>query len=140
MLFDIPPGLHISFDGNADRAKIEIHGTYSVFVNCGSQYAIWYQFPSAIRYTIKDLDSGNVYLSIDNELSISQSGNQVYDEYSKKECGKVVAENFSITLSDIYFINPPKQPLKNVEISCRYYNDVSNSVKILNKSLFLKSF
>jgi len=74
MFVEIPQGLVISFDGNVQRTRIEIHGTYSTFVNCGSQYATWHQFPSAICYAIRDLDSGEIYLSINNELSISPSG------------------------------------------------------------------
>ena len=140
MFVEIPQGLVISFDGNVQRTQIEIHGTYNTFVNCGSQYAIWHQFPSAIRYAIKDIDSGEIYMSINNELSISPSGNQIYEAYSKKECGKVVSESFSMILSDIYFVSPPKTPIKNLEISCSYYNTRSNAVKILNTSLLLKSF
>ena len=140
MFLEIPQGLIISFDESVDQTQIEIHGTYTTFVNCGSQYAIWHQFPSAIRYAIKDLDSGEIYLSINNELSISPSDNQIYEAYSKKECGKVVSESFSVVLNDIYFVSSPKTPIKNLEISCSYYNTPSNSVKILNASLLLKSF
>ncbi|MET0355327.1 MAG: hypothetical protein ABW044_01050 [Cellvibrio sp.] len=133
--------LRISFDEKSytEKNEIRLNGSYSTFVNCGSQYAIWYQFPKAIRYTVKDLDSGEVYMSIDNQLSISHSGNQIYETYSKKDCGKVVTESFSVSLNDIYFIKPAAV-LKNIEVSCSYFNHPSNVVKILNKSIRLKGF
>ena len=132
--------LSIYLDETSADSEIIISGSYTTFVNCGSQYAIWHQFPGAIHYTIKDLESGEVYASINNELSISPSGSQIYDEYAKKECGKVVTEKFSIVLNDVYFLNPPATSIKNFELSCRYYNDPSNTIKISNKSIYLKQF
>jgi hypothetical protein len=45
-------------------------------------------------------------------LFITGGDYQIYEAYSKKECDKVVAENFSMVLNDIYFISPPKRPQK----------------------------
>ncbi len=123
-----------------DASEIIISGSYSIFVNCGSQYAIWHQFPAAIHYTIKDMDSGEVYTSINNELSISPSDNQIYDDYAKRECGKIVTEKFSIVLTDIYFLSPPVDAIKNFELACRYYSDLSNTVQILDEKIYLKRF
>ena len=108
-------GLKIEFNRYMykESTEIEISGALSVFVNCGSQYAIWSQFPSVIRYTVTDLDSKAVYQSVDNELSISLNGNNIYDEYAGKPCNKIVEENFSIKLADVYFIDPPKKEIRN---------------------------
>lgn len=120
--------------------QIYIKGVFGIFVNCGSQYAIWGQFPQVIRYKLKDLDSGIVYQSINRELSISWNGNQVYEEYAKKPCNKIITEQFSENLQEIYFENASKMSVKNYMLQAEYMNFVSAWIKIENKPIQLKSF
>lgn len=133
-------GLEIYFDENraGEKDKVLIHGTLSIFVNCGSQYAIWSQFPRNVRYVIKDLDTEEVFESIDEELSISWSGNDVYDNYAKEPCNKVVKKSFSIPLDTLYFINPPEK-LKNVELYAHCLGHRSASI-FINTELRLNTF
>ncbi len=115
-----------------------MEGDFSVFVNCGSQYAIWYQFPNAIIYTIKDLDSGRIYESVNFELSISHSGNSVYAQYAEFPCDGIVTEKFETVISDIYFDDPPFEEIKNNEIAAHYLGCDSNTLIVLNKQVKLK--
>lgn len=139
-MMDEYQGLKIQFDESRykETNEIKVHDALSTFVNCGSQYAIWYQFPSAIRYTLKNLDSGKVYHSIDNELSISLSGNSIYEEYSKKPCNKIVEEKFSVSLKDIYFIDPTTKEIKNFKLYADYAGHKSSPLVFMNKPLVLK--
>jgi REP element-mobilizing transposase RayT len=132
----------IQFDESkyADTKEFVIHGAFTTFVNCGSQYAIWFQFPDAVRYTLKDLDSGEVYQSINRELSISRDGNQVYDEYAKTPCNKVIEKEFSVALSDVYFMNSPKKAIKNFELHADYAGHKSNTILFKVRPFFLKEF
>lgn len=78
-------GSNIKFDSvkYKQTKTIIVNGVLSIFVNCGSQYALWYQFPRVIKYALKDLDSGNVYNSESNALSTSHDGNQIHEQYAK---------------------------------------------------------
>lgn len=141
-MMDEYQGLKIQFDESSykETNEIKIHGALSTFTNCGSQYAIWYQFPSAIRYTLKDLDSGKTYQSIDNELSISWDGNDVYEEYAKKPCNQIIEEKFSVSLKDIYFIDPTIKEIKNFELTAYYAGHQSSPLVFKRKPLVLKGF
>ena len=132
-------GLKIQFDENKykETKTIQIDGLFAIFVNCGSQYAIWSQFSETIRYMLKDLDTGEVFMSIDNELSISWDGNQVYESYSREPCGKVIDKEFSIKLKDIYFLEPPEKSISNFELTA-YYMHESNKLTFKNTPLVLK--
>jgi hypothetical protein len=135
-------GLTIQLDESLYQQDKQIHikGVFGIFVNCGSQYAIWGQFPQVIRYKLKDLDSGIVYQSINRELSISWNGNSVYEEYAQKPCNKIVTEYFSESLQEIYFENKPQTSIKNYMLQAEYMNFVSEWVSIENKPIQLKSF
>ncbi len=121
-------GLKLEFDKNSymETKEIRIHGALSMFINCGSQYAIWHQFPNSIRYILKDLDSGEIYQSVNMELSISWDGNDIYEQYSKEPCDKIIEKEYSILLNDIYFIDSPKKIIKNFELNSNFMNFVSN--------------
>lgn len=123
-------GLSIWFDNSTyeERKDIVIHGNLSTFVNCGSQYAIWHQFPEAIKFTLQNLDSGEVYFSGGGELSISWDGNQVYEAYAKEPCNEVVSKFFSISLNSIYFRDLPKNTVKNFKLQAEYVGHTSNSL------------
>jgi len=136
-------GLAIQVDANSIKGKsglVEIEGILSVYVNCGSQYSTWNQFPQTILYVLKDLDTGNIFESVNLELSISWDGNQVYDEYSKKPCNQVVTERFSTSLADISFINPSNQTITNFELHASYLGRISNVLVIKNAPTVLKNF
>lgn len=98
-------GLKLDIDTGAvnETGDVVINGELSVFVKCGSQYAIWHQFPESITYTLKDLATGETFISSNNELSISWNGNEVYDEYAEKPCNKIITEKFTVFLNSIYF-------------------------------------
>ncbi len=145
---DEPEGLSIAFNRQAyleatviepeasnvsaiHTKAINITGSLVTFVNCGSQYAIWSQFPQVIRYALTDLDTYTVYQSVDNELSISWQGNSVYERYAKKPCDQLVTKNFSVNLQDVYFIDPPKNRNKNKTTG----NTKSINVEISNFTL-----
>ncbi len=127
---------------NEDKYKLSgdlvLEGAFSVFVNCGSQYAIWYQFPNAIVYTLRDLDTGMVYESINFELSISHSGSSVYDKYAGLPCDRIVTEKFETVISDICFDDPPFEEIKNYEIAAHYLGCDSNTLIVINKPVKLK--
>lgn len=133
-------GFKIKMDEDLYEQKKEIYirGSFSIFVNCGSQYAIWGQFPQAIRYKLKDLDSDTLYQSINMELSISWDGNQVYEDYAKMPCNKIITESFHENLHNIYFENAPDNPIKYYEVQAEYMNFVSEWIKIDNKPIQLK--
>ena len=125
----------------SDRASdIEINGELSTFVKCGSQYAIWYQFPEIIMYTLKDLTTGKTFVSSDNELSISWDGNDIYDEYAEKPCNKIITEKISVSLNSIYFDDPPKTPIVNFELQAHYLNHSSDPLIIKNSKVILSGF
>ena len=132
----------IQFDESKYREaeKIVIHGTFATFVKCGSQYAIWNQFPGAFKYTLKDLDTNKIYQSVNGELSISWDGNQVYDEYAKMPCDKVIEKEFSIALNDIHFMDSPKKAIKNFELYVDYAGRTSNAIVFKNRRFFPKEF
>ena len=115
-------------------------GSLSIFVNCGSQYATWYQFPSSIAYLIKDLDTDIIYKSENSERSISHSGNRIYDIYSKKPCNQIVTKEFHVKLKDIYFSPSVTKVITNFELTAFYYNKKSNSLIFNDTPLNLKSW
>ncbi len=127
-------------DASVDQDKVKISGRFSTFVTCGSQYATWFQFPQTIMYSIKDLKTGTVYESINNELSISWDGNSVYEEYSTEPCDQIVNEDFSVFVEDIYFINVPEDRLEDVEITAKYFGYTSNSIYVKGSNLKLRGF
>ncbi len=112
----------------------------STFVNCGSQYATWRQFPMAIQYKIIDLDTNKVYTSIDMMLSISESGNEIFERYRKEPCNQVVSKKFSVSLDEIYFQNRPKNAILNFELQAEYAGYKSNKLKFLKAPFNIKSF
>lgn len=134
-----PQGLTIRFDENwyKKEKEIKIDGVLSTFINCGSQYAILYQFPRGIRFMIKDLHTGKVYKSLNPEISYTHHGNQIYDRYSKMPCNKVVSEEFSIKLESIYFSEPPENVISNFELTAEYSHE-SNKLTIKNTPIVLK--
>ncbi len=132
--------IQLSHDAANDKNKLRIEGSFSVFVNCGSQYAIWSQFPETIMFTIKNLESGQEYESIDNHLSISWDGNQVYDEYSQKPCDQIVTEKFSIAVDDVYFKDALEDVLGNIELTAKYLEFTSNSINVKDSKIRLKKF
>ena len=131
--------IDVTTDDLEGEDEIQINGQLSIFVNPGSQYAIWSQFPDSVLYTLKDLDNGETYESHDTELSISWDGNGVYDMYSDRPCNRIITEEFSTLLTDINFRNPPKTPLVNFELQASYLGHSSNSVTINNASVSLSS-
>ncbi len=135
-------GLKIELDTNTFKqtGKVQINGQLSIFVNCGSQYATWFQFPQTILYILKDLDTGEVFKSVDTELSISWDGDQVYDTYAKEPCDRVVTEEFTAVLSNIYFKNPSKNTIANFELQASYLGHSSNSLIIQNASVVLNGW
>ncbi len=132
----------IRFDESKYREteNIVIHGTFTTFVKCGSQYAIWNQFPGAVRYTLKDLDTNKTYQSVNTELSISWDGNQVYDEYAKMPCDKVIGKEFSVALNDVYFLDTPENAIENFELHAEYAGRTSNTIAAKNRQFLPKKF
>ncbi len=135
-------GIKIDFNHQKyqEQHKLEIIGSFAMFINCGSQYAIWSQFPDVIRYSLTDLDSKTTYQSIDNELSISWDGNEVYDRYASEPCDKIVEKTFSMELANVYFQDAPKDPITNWTLSAFYLGYESNLLTFNHTSLILKSF
>jgi hypothetical protein len=135
-------GLKIDVDPSdfKESGEVKINGEFSIFVNCGSQYSTWFQFPATIQYTLKDLDTGDIFKSMDNELSISWDGNEIYDHYAKEPCNRIITKGFSTTLTEIYFENPSKKPITNFELNASYLGHTSNSLTINNVSVVLNNF
>lgn len=135
-------GLKINFDqvSSGESQNIIVRGVLSTFVACGSQYAIWRQFPQAIRYTIKNLDNDDIYKSIDMQLSISESGNDIFDFYRKEPCDIVVSKDFSVSLNDIFFEEVPNAKVFNFEFQAEYAGHKSNILIFENMPFGLKGF
>jgi hypothetical protein len=135
-------GLKIRLDETEYQQNKQIHirGSFSLFVNCGSQYAIWGQFPQSLTYKIKNLDSDVVYQSINRELSISWNGNDVYENYAQQPCNQIVTQEFSENLQDIPFIDAGKEALNNFAVQVEYMNFVSDWLVVKGKMLDLKKF
>lgn len=121
-------GFNIEFDQALynETKVINLQGSLSTFVNCGSQYATWRQFPRAVNYTIKNLDTNEIYNSIDMQLSISEEGNYIFDKYAKEPCDTVVSKDFFASLDDIYFEKAPKANILNFELQTEYAGHKSN--------------
>ncbi len=132
--------IRLNEDQALDKNKVQIDGHFSTFVTCGSQYATWHQFPETINYTIKDLKTGETYQSIDNTLSISWDGNEVYEEYSNKPCDQIISEDFSVYIEDVYFIEAPENLIENFELTAEYFGYKSNTIVVNNSKLKLKKF
>lgn len=135
-------GLTITIDqiSSGEPKNIIIRGVLSTFVNCGSQYATWRQFPRAIRYTVKNLANADIYNSINMELSISESGNDIFDFYSKEPCDTVVSKDFSVSLNNIYFEKAPKAEIYKFELQAEYAGHRSNTVTLKDIPISLKTF
>lgn len=135
-------GLKIVFDQELynETKNFRVQGVLSTFVNCGSQYATWRQFPQAIQYKLINLVSGDIYISIDGTLSISESGNKIYDYYSKQPCNQVVSQDFFVDLNQIYFQNAPKSEILNFELQAEYVGHKSNILKFTKKPFHITSF
>lgn len=138
-ILDKEQRLNISVENRLENGDIMINVQLSIFVNCGSQYAIWDQFPTTTLFTLKDIDTGIIYKSVDDVLSISWDGNEVYDHYGKEPCDKIVTENFSIALSEIYFREETKTPVVNFELDAYYLGLQSNLLVINDASVPSKS-
>jgi len=132
-------GIKIEASTSDAEQGVKISGALSVFVNCGSQYAIWHQFPEIISYTLKDLDSGHVYESNYAELSISWGGDTVHEMYAKEPCNKIVSKEFSVLLTGIFLNQPPENEIFNFELKASYMGFSSNTVVIKNTPLILNS-
>jgi|GEM_PF-1426936 len=132
-------GLKIFFDKEKykETGEITFHGVFATFVKCGCQYSTWYLFPDKISYILKDLDKGEVYKSVDMDITISHDGNSIYDEYAKEPCDKVVSKNFSINIKEIWFENSPSNEVQNFEISAQYLGYTSNVLIVRSISLKL---
>lgn len=102
-----------NYQPHKSQNSLFVRGELSTFVNCGSQYATWRQFPRVIRYKVIDLESNIVYTSIDMVLSISESGNEIFEHYGKEPCNQIVSKDFSVYLNEIYFQNAPKNEIVN---------------------------
>lgn len=135
-------GLTIQLDESLYQQEKQIHikGIFGIFVNCGSQYAIWGQFPQVINYKVKDLDSGAIYISINREMSISWSGNSVYEEFSRKPCNEIVSEAFEEDLQNLYFKEVPEKTIYRYAVQAEYMKFVSDWLTIENKPIKLKTF
>lgn len=135
-------GLNLVFDDALYKKTkdIRVNGVFSIFVNCGSQYALWYQFPASIRYTLTDLDSGAIYFSVDNELSISWSDNQVYEAYAKEPCNQIISKTFSVLLNDIYFQNVPRKKINHFKLQAEYAGQTSNPLTFKGVLFDIKSW
>lgn len=127
----------IRFDKEAysEREEVVIHGSFSMYVNCGSQYAVWGQFPEGVYYTLEDFDSGITYESMSGELSISWDGNQVYEQYANMPCNRVVKEPYSIALKDVIFSKLTNNAIKNFKLSAHYLSTKSNELTFVNTPL-----
>lgn len=135
-------GLKITFDQASynETKSIEVQGILSTFVNCGSQYATWRQFPGAINYTLKNLDTGDIYNSVDMMLSISESGNDIYDRYSKEPCNTIVSKDFSVVLNHIFFQKMSKTKVFNFELQAEYAGHKSNILIFKKIPLHIKGY
>lgn len=133
-------GLKIKLNENATKGKFQVDGSFSTFVSCGSQYAMWSQFPKGVIYFIKDIKTNQVYESINNELSISWNGNEVYQEFSKKSCNEIVTEEFSVFLGDIYFEDAPAHLLESFELVAKYLKYTSNRISIESSNFEFRKF
>lgn len=132
-------GINIKVSTSEPDQGLQISGALSVFVNCGSQYATWNQFPGTILYILKDLDNDVIYKSNDTELSISWDGNNVYEEYAKEPCDRIVTKEFSTRVSSIYFNQAPETEISNFELEASYLGFSSNTLVIKNNSIILNS-
>lgn len=132
-------GISIEVVAHEGASGLKINGALSKFINCGSQYAIWNQFPRTILYVLKDLDTGNVYKSDDTLLSISRIGNSIYERYAKEPCNKIVTKEFSNSVTSINFSPSPKTEIFNFELTASYMGFSSNTLVINNTSLILNS-
>ena len=132
-------GINIETTESDLEQGLNINGSISMFVNCGSQYSVWNQFPQTILYVLKDLNTGDIYKSNDTELSISESGNSTYERYGKEPCNKIVTKEFSSSITSIYFNRPPKTEISNFELKASYMGFSSNALVIKNTSLILNS-
>jgi len=132
-------GINIEVSTSEVEQGVKISGALSMFVNCGSQYSTWNQFPETILFVLKDLDTGNIYESNNTELSISWDGNNVYEMYAQEPCDKIVTKEFLLTVTSIYFNHPPKTEVSNFELKASYLGFSSNIVLIKNTSLVLNS-
>ena len=135
-------GLKLKYDSLSykENQDIIIQGTFSIFVKCGSQYAIWRQFPDAINYTLKNLDSGNEMFSINMELSINEQGNEIYEEFNKMPCNQIVKKEFNVSLSDVYFQSSQQEKISHFELQAEYFGFKSNLLIFNNKPFRIKIF
>lgn len=132
--------INSNYQPHKNQNSLIVQGELSIFVNCGSQYSIWRQFPEAIQYKIIDLESNRVYTSIDMMLSISESGNEIFERYRKEPCNQIVSKDFSVYLNEIYFQDAPKNGIVNFELQAEYAGHKSNVLKFLNTPFQIKSF
>jgi hypothetical protein len=134
--------LKITFDQDfyKETKNFRIFGTLSTFVNCGSQYATWRQFPQAMQYRLVNLDSGETHTSVNMMLSISESGNEIFDHYGKQPCDQVVSKDFSISLNEVYFNESSKSAISNFELQAEYAGHTSNTLTFTKTPLSIKTF
>lgn len=93
-------GFHIELDGRASIAaqRIPIKGMLRVYVAVGSQYAMWRQFPSAMRFEVETPD-GDVNKSMDRSMSISDDS-ETYERYAREPANQVVGQEFETNAYD----------------------------------------
>ena len=121
--------LKIALDTNAYRQKQQllITGSYRTWVNCGSQLAIWVQFPREIGFQILDLGSGQTFASVSAPMSVSYAASTI-EEFHNMPCDQMVEQPFSVDLAELY-LRPPaaKEPMK---ISAQFLGTRSNVLLI----------
>lgn len=124
------PGLTIEQDAAASRqaGQLIIKGVLATFVNCGSQYAIWHQFPAGVRFRLTDLETGRVHESPNREMSISWNGNQVYEHYRKAPCDSVVRQDFSLSLAEVFPPGDAPVSVRHFSLQAEYVGHRSNTL------------
>ncbi len=93
-------GFHIELDGRASIAarRIPLKGMLRVYVAVGSQYAMWRQFPSSMRFEV-ETPHGDIGKSMDLSMSISDDS-ETYERYAREPANQVVGKGFEIDAFD----------------------------------------
>ncbi len=125
----------LRLDGRASFAeqKIPLRGKLQIYVRRGSQYATWRQFPSAIRFEVRNA-SGKVGMTPDLTRSISDS-QQTYARYAAQPADEIIGKNFEIDVFQKLATSAmSKAPLisgpGSYQIRAVYWSHVSNWVDV----------
>lgn len=110
-----PAELKIACDRQvyAAERRLIIHGSYRTWVNCGSQLAIWAQFPREVEFEIVDLASGQSFVSASAPLSVSHHQSTI-EYYGSLPCDQMVEQAFTVELAQFYFQPPAATPPMNI--------------------------